>query len=99
MILGFFFLMTIVFLFVFAIGSSIINGVLNLIFGFFQRVFGRGGQSQQSQQSRQSHQSHQSHGAGRESQARQSTTTADSRRREKIFDKSDGEYVDFEEIE
>lgn len=88
--------MTIVFLFVFAIGSSIINGVLNLIFGFFQRVFGRGGQSQQS---RQSHQSHQSHGAGRESQARQSTTTADSRRREKIFDKSDGEYVDFEEIE
>lgn len=97
MILGFFFLMTIVFLFVFAIGSSIINGVLNLIFGFFQRVFGRGGQSQQS---RQSHQSHQSRGAaGRESQARQSTTTADSRRREKIFDKSDGEYVDFEEIE
>ena len=96
MILGFFFLMTIVFLFVFAIGSSIINGVLNLIFGVFQRVFGRGGQSQQS---RQSHQSHQSHGAGRESQARQSSTTADSRRREKIFDKSDGEYVDFEEIE
>ena len=96
MILGFFFLMTIVFLFVFAIGSSIINGVLNLIFGFFHRVFGRGGQSQQS---RQSHQSHQSHRAGRESQARQSTTTADSRRREKIFDKSDGEYVDFEEIE
>ena len=96
MILGFFFLMTIVFLFVFAIGSSIINGVLNLIFGFFHRVFGRGGQSQQS---RQSHQSHQSHGAGRESQARQSSTTADSRRREKIFDKSDGEYVDFEEIE
>ncbi len=88
--------MTIVFLFIFAIGSSIINGVLNLIFGFFHRVFGRGGQSQQS---RQSHQSHQSHGAGRESQARQSTTTADSRRREKIFDKSDGEYVDFEEIE
>lgn len=96
MILGFFFLMTIVFLFIFAIGSSIINGVLNLIFGFFHRVFGRGGQSQQS---RQSHQSHQSHGAGRESQARQSSTTADSRRREKIFDKSDGEYVDFEEIE
>lgn len=96
MILGFFFLMTIVFLFIFAIGSSIINGVLNLIFGFFHRVFGRGGQSHQSHQS---HGSNQSHGSGRQSQARQSTTTADSKRREKIFDKNEGEYVDFEEIE
>ena len=88
--------MTIVFLFIFAIGSSIINGVLNLIFGFFHRVFGRGGQSHQSHQS---HGSNQSHGSGRQSQARQSTTTAGSKRREKIFDKNEGEYVDFEEIE
>lgn len=85
--------MTIVFLFIFAIGNSIINGVLNLIFGFFHRVFGRGGQSHQS------HGANQSHGSGRQSQARQSTTTADSKRREKIFDKNEGEYVDFEEIE
>lgn len=86
--------MMIAFLFIVAIGSSIINSVLNLIFGFFHRIFGRNGQS-----AHHAHQSsHHSRQSASESHARQSKA-ADGKRREKIFDKSDGEYVDFEEIE
>ena len=86
-------MMIIVFLFVFAIGSSIIQGILNLLFGLFGRLFGhrattsqqRYGDTRQSQQQ-----------TRQQSQSRQST---DNKKSGKIFDQSDGEYVDFEEIE
>lgn len=80
-----------IFLFIIIIGGSIIRGILGLLFGRnpFRHTYGaphgqyqRTGQSQQ--QTRQSQQ--------------QQTTATDGKKREKIFDKSDGEYVDFEEI-
>ena len=89
MLFGLFFMAIIVFLFVFAIGSTIIRGIFGLVFGILHRLFGykeqpsQQGQQQAKQQTRQS---------------QQSTTTNKGQRNGKIFDKSDGEYVDFEEI-
>ena len=71
---------------VIAIGTSIIRGFLNLFFGLFGRpkhTYGTG-QSQRSGQQGQSQS--------------QQTTSSGGKKRDKIFDKSDGEYVDFEEI-
>lgn len=95
MFAGFLFTLFLILLFIIAIGGSIIRGVLNLLFG---RPF------------RQSHGT--THGNyGHTEQRQQSTTgsqqsTSNARRsgpsggkkREKIFDQTDGEYVDFEEI-
>ena len=70
-----------------AIGTSIIRGILNFILG----IFGHSGQSYG--QTRQTH--HSSHQS--QAQSQQSVSSGE-KKRDKIFDKSDGEYVDFEEI-
>lgn len=68
-----------------SIGTSIIRGILNFIlglFGYSRYPNGHTGQSRQSTQQSHTHQSPPSGG----------------KKREKVFDKTDGEYVDFEEI-
>ena len=87
MLLGLFFMLCFVAVVVIAIGTSIIRGFLNLFFGLFGRPkqpYGTTGQSQRSGQQGQSQS--------------QQTTSSGGKKRDKIFDKSDGEYVDFEEI-
>ena len=81
---GFFFMIFLIFLFIFIIGSSIIRSILGLLFGH----------RPPHQRHAHTEQSHQTHS---QSQARQSASTT-GKRREKIFDKSEGEYVDFEEV-
>ena len=82
----FFFLFLVVFLII-AIGGSIIRGVLNLLFGrrapYQHTAQGTHGQSQTN--------SHRGSASG-------SVQQSSSKKREKIFDDSEGEYVDFEEI-
>ena len=87
MLISIFFIAIMLVMAVIAIGSSLIGGILNLLFGRRspRQPFGHTGQSQQT------HQSHQS-----SSQSR--ATSSDRKKREKIFDKHEGEYVDFEEI-
>lgn len=68
-----------------AIGTSIIRGILNFFLGLFGTPRYTHNQTNNSRQSQAQSQSQQS-------------TTSNSKKREKIFDKSDGEYVDFEEI-
>ena len=79
-----------IFLFIIIIGSSIIRGILGLLFGrrSSRQPYGQYGQAGQAQQSAQ------------QSQHTQSRPSAPSggKKREKLFDKSDGEYVDFEEL-
>ena len=87
MLISIFFIAIMLVMAVIAIGSSLIGGILNLLFGRRspRQPFGHTGESQQT------HQSHQS-----SSQSR--ATPSGRKRREKIFDKHEGEYVDFEEI-
>ena len=89
MILGFFFMLFLIFLFIIMIGSSIIRSIFNLFLGrpLFRQPFGHTAQGQRT--TKQS--AHQSRS--------QQSSTSDSKKREKIFDKTEGEYVDFEEIE
>lgn len=79
-----------IFLFIFIIGSSIIRGILGLLFGrrSSRQPYGQYGQTGQAQQSAQQSQ---------HTQSRQSPPSG-GKKREKLFDKSDGEYVDFEEL-
>lgn len=75
-------------LFIFIIGSSIIRGILNLLFGR-RTLFGQ-------------HTTQGPHTQSQTHQQRNSTTgktqQASTKKRNKIFDDSEGEYVDFEEI-
>ena len=76
-----------VFLFIFAIGSSIIRGLFSLLFGrTFRRHYEANRSDNHAEQPRQS---------ARQSQR---ATPSGGKKREKIFDKNDGEYVDFDEI-
>ena len=79
-----------IFLFIIIIGSSIIRGILSLLFGrrSSRQPYGQYGQAGQAQQSAQQSQ---------HTQSRQSAPSG-GKKREKLFDKSDGEYVDFEEL-
>ena len=79
-----------IFLFIIIIGSSIIRGILGLFFGrrSSRQPYGQYGQAGQAQQSAQQSQ---------HTQPRQSAPSG-GKKREKLFDKSDGEYVDFEEL-
>ena len=79
-----------IFLFIFIIGSTIIRGILGLLFGrrSSRQPYGQYGQAGQAQQSAQQSQ---------HTQSRQSAPSG-GKKREKLFDKSDGEYVDFEEL-
>jgi MFS superfamily sulfate permease-like transporter len=84
MILGLFFMMCFIAIVVISIGTSIIQAILHAILAFFGRIGHPHGQPKQTQSSRQS-------------QSQQSSPSG-GKKRDKIFDKSDGEYVDFEEI-
>lgn len=85
MFASFFFMIFLIFLFIIIIGSSIIRSILNLIFGRrnYHKPFAENGNANQSQQN--THQSPQS-------------ASTRGGKREKLFDKTDGEYVDYEEI-
>ena len=95
MFAGFFFMLFLVLLFIIAIGGSIIRGILNLLFGRpFRQSYGTthgnyGHTGQRHQSATGSQQS--------ASNARRSEPSG-GKKREKIFDQTDGEYVDFEEI-
>ena len=84
MLISIFFIAFMLIMAVIAIGSSLINGIINLLFG------------------RQApHRSHSSAGQASSSSTHsqsQQATSSGGKRREKIFDKTEGEYVDFEEI-
>ena len=84
MLISIFFIAFMLIMAVIAIGSSLINGIINLLFG------------------RQApHRSHSSTGKASSSSTHsqsQQATSSGGKRREKIFDKTEGEYVDFEEI-
>ena len=77
---------------VIAIGTSIIRGILNGILGLLLGLFGRPKQSSYGSTGHSQRSSQQA-----QSQSQQSTSSS-GKKRDKIFDKSDGEYVDFEEI-
>ena len=85
-----FFILFLAVLFIFVIGGSIVRGILNLLFGR------RAPFSQYT--------THHTHTQSQAHQQQQQTNTtnknqrASSKKRNKIFDDSEGEYVDFEEI-
>ena len=88
MLLGLFFMACFAAVVIIAIGTSIIRGILNFFLGLFgtpRQTYNKTSQSRQSQ-------------AQSQSQHSQQSATSSGKKREKIFDKSDGEYVDFEEI-
>lgn len=84
MLIGIFFIALMIIMVIIAIGASLINGVLNFILSPF-RGRKHHGNDQQARQS------------NRQSQS-QYSAPSEGKKREKIFDKDDGEYVDFEEI-
>lgn len=79
-----FFFLFISILFIFILGGSLIRGIIKLIFGNTSRQ----------QYTRKSTNNQTQHSA----QPQQDFSSAN-KKREKIFDESEGEYVDFEEIE
>ena len=83
-IFGFFFLIIII---VLIFGLSIISGILRLLFGF-----GRKSSSQHTQSRNQQNTYHQ------EDKKEDAGNTPSSRNHKKLFDKDEGEYVDFEEV-
>ncbi len=88
MILGLFLMVCFVAVVIISIGTSIIRGILHFILGLFgfsrytNNTTGRSGSSRQSTQQSRPHQ----------------TPPSGGKKREKVFDKTDGEYVDFEEL-
>lgn len=79
-----FFFIFLFFLFLIIIGGSLLRGILNLLFG-----------------RRTTRQQPYGHGARQQSgpqSSRSEQPASNSKKREKIFDASEGEYVDFEEI-
>lgn len=81
---GIFFFIFLFFLFLIIIGGSLLRGILNLLFG-----------SRTTRRQPYGHDARQQSGT---QSARSEQPASDSKRREKIFDASEGEYVDFEEI-
>lgn len=86
MFAGIFFFFFLFFLFLIVIGGSLLRGILNLLFGRrtrrHQSSYNQNGQQQ----------------TGRQSTRSRQNVSDNNTKREKIFDKNDGEYVDFEEI-
>lgn len=78
------FFLFVLFMAILAIGGSLLRGVFNLLFGRrrFGQRYGHAGQA---------------HHSAEQGKSRQ-TTSSSGKKREKIFDKTEGEYVDFEEI-
>ncbi|MBR4312139.1 MAG: DUF4834 family protein [Bacteroidaceae bacterium] len=85
MILGLFFMTCFIAIAIIAIGTSIIRGILGFILGLF------GSPKRSQAHTRKS-------GQWSSSQSQSQQTNSANKKRDKIFDKSDGEYVDFEEI-
>lgn len=83
-----FFFIFLFFLFLIIIGGSLLRGILNLLFGRRTPRHTYTSQGGYSQTQSQTHQSTQS----------QQASTSTGKKRDKIFDDSEGEYVDFEEI-
>lgn len=81
-----FFVIFLFFLFLIIIGGSILRGILNLLLG--RRTTRRRRYTQQTEQTEQYEQS----------DRMQRDSSSGPKKREKIFDSSDGEYVDFEEL-
>lgn len=88
MLISIFFFLFLLFLAVIAIGGSLLRGVLNILFG------NRASRRQYTAQEGHS----QTEGRRRSSSANHTKHSTTSKKREKIFDASDGEYVDYEEI-
>lgn len=90
MLISIFFIAFMLIMAVIAIGSSLINGIINLLFGrqVPHRSHSSAGQASSTGQASSS---------STHSQSQQATSSG-GKRREKIFDKTEGEYVDFEEI-
>lgn len=84
MLISIFFITIMLIMAVIAIGSSLIGGILNLLLG-------RRGPRQPFGHTGQSQQT--------QSNSQSQSTSSGGKKREKIFDKNEGEYVDFEEIE
>ena len=80
-----FFFLFLFFLFLIIIGGSLLRGIINLLFGRREPRYSPTGQATSS-----------AHSDTRTSHSQQSASS--SKKREKIFDESEGEYVDFEEI-
>lgn len=87
MLLGFFLIICIIAVVIISIGATILRGVLSFIFALLG--FPR--------QPRHSNHSGQQSQSNSQSQSQQSPPSG-GKKREKMFDKTDGEYVDFEEI-
>ncbi len=85
MLISILFLAFMILMVVIAIGTSLIQGLFDLLFGRFTPTQFQG-HTKQSRQSK------------RQSQSQQ-PTSPENKKRDKIFDKSEGEYVDFEEIQ
>ena len=85
---GIFFFIFLFFLFLIIIGGSLLRGILNLLFG--SRTTRRQYTTQEAYG--------QAQGQARQSTQSQQTSTSTGKKRDKIFDDSEGEYVDFEEI-
>lgn len=79
-----FFFIFLFFLFLIIIGGSLLRGILNLLFG-----------RRTTRQHSYGHGAHQQSGS---QSARSEQSASNPKKREKIFDASEGEYVDFEEI-
>lgn len=78
---------TFIFLFlfiIFIVGFSLLRGVLNLLFGH--------------RSSRRFYTTHHGQGQSDASSDASQHTSSSTKKRDKIFDDSEGEYVDFEEI-
>ena len=88
MFLSIFLFMFLFFLAIIAIGGSLLRGVLNLLFGHraSRRPYTAQGEHSQTDERR------------RHSNSNNTTHSSASKKREKIFDASEGEYVDYEEI-
>lgn len=86
MLIGIFFMMCFIAILIISIGTSIIRGILNLFLGLFGRTSRPFSQASQSDHSSQQAQTNHQTGAPRR------------KKKEKIFDKTDGEYIDFIEI-
>ena len=83
MLVSIFFIFFMLFMAIIAIGTSLLRGIFNIFLG--------------RRNPRQPYNTGTSNKTGRQAQSQQSTSSGE-KKRDKIFDKTEGEYVDFEEI-
>ena len=85
MLISIFFIAFMIIMAIISIGTSLLRGILNFLFGRrnHQQTYGHTGQTNSS---------------AHQARPKQSAPSG-GKKRDKIFDKTEGEYVDFEEIE